>query len=67
MTKILHGRLDGIRTVSLNEKNNAYCKEYVRSKEFLFDSPTYLKIDVVANLTFFVNMCIIVIIIIAIS
>ena len=48
MTKILHGRLDVIRTVSLNEKNNAHCKEYVRSREFLFDSPTYLKTDVVA-------------------
>ena len=67
MTKILHGRVVEIGTVSLNEKNNAYCKEYVRSGEFLFDSPTYLKMDVVANLLFFVNMCIIVIAIIAIS
>ena len=41
MTKILHGRLDGIRNVSSNEKNNAYCKEYVRADEFLFDSTTY--------------------------
>ena len=30
------------------KKNNAYCKEYVRSGEFLFDSPTYLKMNVVA-------------------
>ena len=41
MAKIFHGRLDGIRTVSSNEKNNAHYKEYVRSGEFLFDSPTY--------------------------
>ena len=53
MTKILQGRLDGIRTVSSNEKNNAHSKEYVRSGEFLFDSPTYLKMDVAANLLFF--------------
>ena len=53
MAKILHGRVVRIRTVSLNEKNNAYCKDYVRSGEFLFDSPTYLKMDVVANICFF--------------
>ena len=52
MTKIFHGRLDGIRTVSSNEKNNAHSKEYVKSGEFLFDSPTYLKMDVAANLLF---------------
>ena len=52
MTKILQGRLDGIRTVSSNEKDNAHSKEYVRSGEFLFGSPTYLKMDFVANLLF---------------
>ena len=41
--------------------------EYVRSGDFLFDSPTYVKMDVVANLLFFIHICIIVIVIIAIS
>ena len=41
--------------------------EYVRSGDFLFDSPTYLKVDVLANLLFFIHMDIIVIVIIAIS
>ena len=41
--------------------------EYVRSGDFLFDSPTYLKVDVLANLLFFIHMHIIVIVIIAIS
>ena len=41
--------------------------EYVRSGDFLFDSPTYLKMDVVANLVFFHTWRIIVIVIIAIS
>ena len=41
--------------------------EYVRSGDFLFDSPTYLKVDVLANLLFFTHMHIIVIAIIAIS
>ena len=40
--------------------------EYVRSGESLFDSPTYLKVDVLANLLFFIHMHIIVIVIIAI-
>ena len=62
MTKTLHGCLDG--KVSSNEKNNV---EYVRSGDFLFDSPTYVKMDVVANLLFFIHICIIVIVIIAIS
>ena len=52
MTKILHGRLDGIRTVSSNEKIGSYCKEYVSSREFPFNSPTYLKMDVVVKLLF---------------
>ena len=43
LTKTLHGCLDGIETVL----------EYVRSGEFLFDSPTYLKVDVLANLFVF--------------
>ena len=30
--------------------------EYVRSGDFLFDSPTYLKMDVVANLLFFIQV-----------
>ena len=37
--------------------------EYVRSGDFLFDSPTYLKVDVLANFLFFIHMHIIVIII----
>ena len=42
--------------------------EYVRSGDFLFDSPTYLKVDVLANLFFFfIHMHIIVIVIIAIA
>ena len=41
--------------------------EYVRSGDFLFDSPTFLKMDVVANLLSFIHMRIIVIVIIAIS
>ena len=41
--------------------------EYVRLGDFLFDSPTYVKMDVVANLLFFIHICIIVIVIIAIS
>ena len=42
--------------------------EYVRLGDFLFDSHTYLKMDVVANLLFFfIHMCIIVIVIIVIS
>ena len=41
--------------------------EYVRSGDFLFDSPTYLKVDVLANLHFFIHMHIIAIVIIAIS
>ena len=39
--------------------------EYVRSGEFLFDSATYLKMDIV-NLLFCIHMHIIVIVIIAI-
>ena len=65
MTKILHGSLDGIGTVSSNEKKKML--EYVRLGEFLFDSPTYLKMDVVANLIFSIHMRIIVIVIIATS
>ena len=53
MTKILHGCLDGIGTVSSNEKKML---EHVRSGDFLFDSTTYLKVDVVANL-FFLCIC----------
>ena len=41
--------------------------EYVRSGDFLFDSPNYLKVDVLANFLFFIYMRIIVIVIIAIS
>ena len=41
--------------------------EDVRSEDFLFDLPTYLKMNVIANLIFFIHMFIIVIIIIAIS
>ena len=41
--------------------------EYVRSGDFLFDSPTYLKMDVVANFLFFIHMLIIVIEFIAFS
>ena len=33
-------------------KNNAYCKEYVRSGGTLFNSLTCLKIDIIANLLF---------------
>ena len=65
MTKILHGSLDGIGTVSSNEKKKML--EYVRPGEFLFDSLTYLKMDVVANLIFSIHMRIIVIVIIATS
>ena len=49
MTKIPHGCLDGTGTVSSNDKTML---EYVRSGDFLFDSPTYLKVDVLANLLF---------------
>ena len=38
--------------VTESKKNNACCKEYVRSGDFLFDSPTYLKMDVAANFYF---------------
>ena len=65
MTKILHGCLDGIGTVSSNEKKTML--EYVRSGDFLLDSPTYLKMVVVANLLFFIHVYIIVIVIIGIS
>ena len=41
--------------------------EYVRSGDFLFDSLTYLKVDILANLLFFIYMYIIVIVIIAIA
>ena len=41
--------------------------EHVRSGEFLFESPTYFKMDVVANLLFFIHIRIIVIVIIEIS
>ena len=41
--------------------------EYVRSGKFLFDSPTYLKMDVLDNLLFFIHMCIILIVTIVIS
>ena len=41
--------------------------EYVRSGYFLFDSPTHLKVDVLANLLFFIHMYFIVIVIIAIA
>ena len=41
--------------------------EYVKSGDFLFDSPTYLKKDVVVNFLFFIHMLIIVIVIIALS
>ena len=42
--------------------------EYVRSGDFLFDLPTYLKMDVIANLLFFFHTWhILVIVIIAIS
>ena len=60
MTKILHGCLDGIGTVSS-------MLEYVKSGDFVFDSPTYLKMDVVASLHFFIYMHIIVIVVVAIS
>ena len=65
MTKILHGSLDGIGTVLSNEKKKML--EYVRPGVFLFDSPIYLKMDVVANLIFSIHMRIIVIVIIATS
>ena len=38
-----------------------------QSGDFLFDSTTYLKMDVVADLLFFIHMCIVVILVIAIS
>ena len=41
--------------------------EYVGSGDFLFDSQTYLKMDVVANLLFSIYIRIIVTVIIAIS
>ena len=65
MKKILHGCLHGIGTVSSNEKKTML--EYVRSGDFLLDSPTYLKMVVVANLLFFIHVYIIVIVIIGIS
>ena len=40
--------------------------EYVRSGDLLFDSPTYLKVDVVVFF-FYIHMHVIVIVIIAIS
>ena len=63
--KILYGCLDGIGTVSSSEKKAML--EYVRLGNFLFDSPTYVKMVVVANLLFFIHMHIIVIVVIAIS
>ena len=63
MTKILNGCLDGIKTASSNEKKML---EYVRSGDFLFDSPTYLKVDVVV-IFFYIHMHVIVIVTIAIS
>ena len=63
--KILYGCLDGIGTVSSSEKKTML--EYVRLGNFLFDSPTYVKMVVVANLLFFIHMHIIVIVVIAIS
>ena len=62
--KILYGCLDRIGTVPSSE--NKTILEYVRSGDFLFDSPTYLKMVVVANLLF-IHMHIIVIVVIAIS
>ena len=41
--------------------------EYVWSGDILFDSPNYLKVDVLANFLFSIHMRIIVIVIIAIS
>ena len=41
--------------------------EYVRSEDFLLDSPTYLRMDVVVSFLFFIHMLIIVIDIIALS
>ena len=38
-------------------KDNAYCKECVRSWDTLFDSLTYLKMDIIANL-YFLYICI---------
>ena len=63
--KILYGCLDGIGTVSSSEKKTML--EYVRLGNFLFDSPTYVKMVVVANLLFFIHMHIIVIVVIGIS
>ena len=56
LTKILHGCLDGIGTVIKWKKTML---EYVRSADFLFDSSTYLKMDVVTNLLFVIHMRII--------
>ena len=33
-------------------KNNAFFKEYFRSEDTLFDSITYLKVNIIANLLF---------------
>ena len=64
MTKIL---MDVWMAQELCHQMNKTILEYVGLGEFLFDSPTYLKMNVVANLLFFIHMCIIVIVIIAIS
>ena len=38
------------KNVAIKWKNNNYCKEYVRSGDTLFDTLTYLKMDIIANL-----------------
>ena len=66
MTKILDS-MDVRIELELCHQMKKAMLEYGRSGEFLFDSSSYLKMDVVANLLFFIHMCIIVFVIIAIS
>ena len=40
------------KNCAIKWKNNAYCEEYVRSGGTLFDSLTYLKMGIIANLLF---------------
>ena len=54
------------KNCAIKWKNSAYCGEYVRSGDTLFDSLTYLKMGIITNLLFS-NLHIIVVVIIVIS
>ena len=54
------------KNCAIKWKNNAYCNEYVRSGDTLFESPTYEN-GYYCQFAFFVHMHIIVVVIIVIS